>query len=123
MSELNKTELVTLAEKCYDERQYTNVIIYLKEVIRLKHPLNYFERSRAENVIYQATTEADNSSKIYIGSGECLDIFQKWFTNFFVLNLPLKYAYLKYALPVKYALSVLRNIYPKKSVFKMFFTA
>ena len=47
-------------------------------------------------------------------AGACLDIFQKGFTNFFVLNLPLKYAYLRYALPVKYALFVLRNIYPKK---------
>ena len=56
-------------------------------------------------------------------AGACLDTFQKGFTNFFVLNLPLKYAYLRYALPVKYALCVLRNIYPKKSVFKMLFTA
>ena len=51
-------------------------------------------------------------------SGACLDIFQHEFTNFFVLNLPLKYAYLRYVLPDKYALCVLRNIYPKKSVFK-----
>ena len=43
--------------------------------------------------------------------------------NIFFLNLPLKYVYLRYALPVKYALCVLRNIYPKKSVFKMLFTA
>ena len=56
-------------------------------------------------------------------AGACLDIFQKGFTNFFVLNLPLKYAYIRYALPVKYALCALRNIYPKKSVLKMFFTA
>ena len=48
---------------------------------------------------------------IYI-SGACLEIFQKGFTNFLVLILP-----------VKYALCVLRNIYPKKSVFKMLFTA
>ena len=56
-------------------------------------------------------------------TGACIDIFQKGFTNFLVLNLPLKYAYLRYALPVKYAFCVLRNIYPKKSVFKMLFTA
>ena len=61
--------------------------------------------------------------KFYCPAGACLDIFQNGFTNFFVLNLPLKYAYLRYALPVKYALCVLRNIYQKKSVFKMLFTA
>ena len=45
--------------------------------------------------------------KKYCIPGACPDIFQKGFTNFFVLNLPLKYAYLRYALPVKYALCVL----------------
>ena len=61
--------------------------------------------------------------KLVFASGACLDIFQKGFTNYFVLNLPLMYAYLRYALPLKYALCVLRNIYPKQSVFKMLFTS
>ena len=49
------------------------------------------------------------NTRYYI-PGACLDIFQKGFTNFFVFNLPLKYAYLRYALPVKYALCVLRIV-------------
>ena len=44
----------------------------------------------------------DTKTEIFIQKicvpGACLDIFQKGFTNFFVLNLPLKYAYIRYAL-------------------------
>ena len=71
------------------------------------------------NVFFNKQNQVRESYK----PGACLDIFQKGFTKFFVLYLPLKYAYLRYALPVKYALCVLRKIYPKKSVFKMLFTA
>ena len=44
MCELNKIELVTLAEECFENGQYVNVITYMKEVIRLECPLNFSER-------------------------------------------------------------------------------
>ena len=52
MSEVNKSQLVSLAKKCYDEGQYTNVITYLKEAIRLEYPLKYDVRSLITTSFY-----------------------------------------------------------------------
>ena len=40
----------------------------------------------------------------YYRLGACLDFFQRGFTIFFALNLPLKCAFLRNALSVKYAI-------------------
>ena len=46
--------------------------------------------------------------------GACLDFFQ-WGSTFFVLNPPLKNAFLRYALPLRYALLA------EKGCFQVFF--
>ena len=43
---------MSLAKKCYDD-QYTNVITYLKEVIKLEFPLNYPERGLIIDSFYK----------------------------------------------------------------------
>ena len=44
MSEIEKSELVSLAKKCFKNGQFVSVITHMKEVIKLEIPLNYFER-------------------------------------------------------------------------------
>lgn len=53
ISELNKSQLVSLAKKCFENGQYINVISYLKEVNRLGYPLNYFERELIYDSFYK----------------------------------------------------------------------
>ena len=45
MSELDRIELVSLAERCYENDCYEDVISYMKEVIKMGTPLNFEERN------------------------------------------------------------------------------
>ena len=44
MSQFDKNELVSLAEICYENGRYEDVISYMKEVIKMGTPLNFKER-------------------------------------------------------------------------------
>ena len=44
MSEFDRSELITLAESCYQNGLYSDAIGYMKEVIKMGTPLNFHER-------------------------------------------------------------------------------
>ena len=45
MSQFDRSELVSLAESCYENDVFRDVINYMKEVIKMGTPLNFKERS------------------------------------------------------------------------------
>ena len=45
MSQIRRTELVSLAESCFEKKHFTDVIGYMKKVVKMKTPLNFYERS------------------------------------------------------------------------------
>ena len=44
MSQFDRSELVSLAESCYQNDVFRDVIDYMKEVIKMGTPLNFYER-------------------------------------------------------------------------------
>ena len=51
MSQFDKSELVSFAERCEQKGCYDDVISYMKEVIKMGTPLNYEERRIIFNFI------------------------------------------------------------------------
>ena len=43
MFQFDRSELVSLAESCDQNRNYVDVIDYMKEVIKMGTPLNYID--------------------------------------------------------------------------------
>ena len=44
MSQFDRSELVSLAKKCYENGCHEDVISYIKELIKMGTPLNFEER-------------------------------------------------------------------------------
>ena len=44
MSEFDRSELITLAESCFQNGLFSDVTSYMKEVIKMGTPLSYNER-------------------------------------------------------------------------------